>query len=512
MSERRGVGLCGDGTAGPGLNGRAAGAMPGIRGAGRPMGRGLSAHISDNESLLAGALRVGDVLVILLTGYIAWLLRSGGAFGLETLNSFYLAGFLLAGLLVANGMHLIGAYDRAVLRDPLRLVARGAAAWLIVALALVLLSVLTKTSVQYSRLWFGLWIALGLGGLLLLRALACAQMARWKRQGLAGRRLAILGQGAMARDLAQEIARAPGTSVTVVGLISTGQEAGAPPPAAGLPTLGPLDRLPELVAAHRLQEVVLAVPWQDETTLKRALAAARGLALDLRLAPERLLGDIPVHGVSTVLGLPMLDLWRRPLSTWDLVVKAIEDRVLASLFLLLAAVPMALIAVAIRLDSPGPVLFRQRRAGFGSETFELLKFRSMYVDCDPDGRVPQARRNDPRVTRVGRILRRTSLDELPQLFNVLRGEMSLVGPRPHAVEHDSHYAAALSQYLSRHRVKPGLTGWAQIHGLRGETDTAEKMRQRVALDLYYIDNWSFWLDLKILCLTPFTLLLQDNAY
>jgi putative colanic acid biosynthesis UDP-glucose lipid carrier transferase len=211
----------------------------------------------------------------------------------------------------------------------------------------------------------------------------------------------------------------------------------------------------------------------------------------------------------------MLDLWHRPLSTWERLAKVLEDRVLALLFLVLASPLMLLIALAIKLDSRGPVLFHQRRAGFGNDTFEMLKFRTMVAGASSDreeAEVPQARRNDTRITRVGGFLRRSSLDELPQLVNVLRGEMSLVGPRPHAIQHDRFYASLIDDYLARQRVKPGLTGWAQVNGLRGETDTPEKMRRRVLYDLYYIDNWSVWLDLKILFLTIFVGFVHKNAY
>ena len=169
-------------------------------------------------------------------------------------------------------------------------------------------------------------------------------------------------------------------------------------------------------------------------------------------------------------------------------------------------------ALMIKLDSPGPVLFRQRRYGFNNNPITVFKFRTMRHDQADDRLVPQARRNDPRVTRVGAFLRRTSLDELPQLINVLRSEMSLVGPRPHAVAHNEQYAHVIDDYLSRHRVKPGITGWAQVNGLRGETDTPDKMRRRVQYDLYYIDNWSLYLDFKILALTPFVGLVHKNAY
>jgi putative colanic acid biosynthesis UDP-glucose lipid carrier transferase len=170
------------------------------------------------------------------------------------------------------------------------------------------------------------------------------------------------------------------------------------------------------------------------------------------------------------------------------------------------------IALAIRLDGPGPVLFRQKRYGFANNEFTVFKFRTMRHRPAEEPDVPQARRQDPRITRVGAFLRRTSLDELPQLINVLRGDMSLVGPRPHAVAHNVQYAQIIDDYLSRHRVKPGITGWAQINGLRGETDTPEKMRARVEHDLYYIDNWSLMLDIKILLLTPLRGFVNKNAY
>jgi putative colanic acid biosynthesis UDP-glucose lipid carrier transferase len=171
-----------------------------------------------------------------------------------------------------------------------------------------------------------------------------------------------------------------------------------------------------------------------------------------------------------------------------------------------------LIAAAIKSSGAGPVFFRQHRLGFNNDEFVVLKFRTMRVAEDDPRTISQATRRDPRVTRLGAFLRRTSLDELPQLFNVLRGEMSLVGPRPHAMAHNRQYAEILDQYLGRHRVKPGITGWAQVNGLRGETDTLEKMRQRVQYDLYYIDNWSLWFDLRILALTPFVGFVNKNAY
>jgi putative colanic acid biosynthesis UDP-glucose lipid carrier transferase len=234
--------------------------------------------------------------------------------------------------------------------------------------------------------------------------------------------------------------------------------------------------------------------------------------VNVKLCSELVTSELPALGFRNFAGVPVLAVLERPLSGWSLVMKAIEDRVLAFLLLLVALPLLAVLGLAIKLDSPGPILFRQRRYGFNNDPITVFKFRTMRHEPQDESHVPQARRNDPRVTRVGAILRRTSLDELPQLWNVLMGDMSLVGPRPHAVAHNEQYAAIIDGYLGRHRVKPGITGWAQVNGLRGETDTAEKMRLRVQFDLYYIDHWSLLFDLRILLLTPFIGLMHRNAY
>ena len=211
----------------------------------------------------------------------------------------------------------------------------------------------------------------------------------------------------------------------------------------------------------------------------------------------------------------MLAMMDKPLSDWDRVVKNVEDRVLGALLLLLAAPVMALVALAVRLDSKGPIFFRQKRYGFNNELIEVLKFRSMYVDQQDATGSKVVTRGDPRVTRVGRFIRRTSLDELPQLINVVKGQMSLVGPRPHATGSKAErdlFEDVVEGYFARHRVKPGVTGWAQINGWRGETDTREKLVRRVEHDLYYIDNWSVLFDLYIIALTPLSLATGKNAY
>jgi exopolysaccharide biosynthesis polyprenyl glycosylphosphotransferase len=206
-----------------------------------------------------------------------------------------------------------------------------------------------------------------------------------------------------------------------------------------------------------------------------------------------------------------LQLRRMPLSRVELLEKRALDLLLASAALLVLTPMLVATAVLIKLDSRGPVLFLQRRFGFNQKPFQIIKFRSMRT-CEDGPDIRQARKDDPRVTRVGRWLRRWNVDEIPQLLNVIKGEMSLVGPRPHALSHDREFERRISSYARRHNVKPGITGWAQIHGLRGETDTDDKMRARVEHDLYYIDNWSVWLDLQILVRTVISPSSYRNAY
>jgi putative colanic acid biosynthesis UDP-glucose lipid carrier transferase len=267
-----------------------------------------------------------------------------------------------------------------------------------------------------------------------------------------------------------------------------------------------------LARTTKVDSVIVALPWKPADRLRQALSRLQTVAVDVRLCPEAFELDLPPRGYTALAGESLLNVYQRPLPGWSLLIKELEDKILGSILTVLALPVMAIIALAIRLDSPGPVLFRQKRFGFNNDEITIYKFRTMYVGGAADPKVTQARRGDPRVTRVGRLLRRASLDELPQLFNVLRGDMSLVGPRPHAVAHNEHYAKIIDGYLARHRVKPGITGWAQINGLRGATETPELMRQRVAHDLHYIDNWSLYFDLRILAHTVLFSLVDRNAY
>jgi undecaprenyl-phosphate galactose phosphotransferase/putative colanic acid biosynthesis UDP-glucose lipid carrier transferase len=256
--------------------------------------------------------------------------------------------------------------------------------------------------------------------------------------------------------------------------------------------------------------ILLALQWSDEYRRNLICERLQALPIPVLLLPDQHVESIFAQG-RKLGGEFTIEIQRPPLSSGELAVKRTLDVILASGLLVALAPLLAVMGILIRLESSGPLIFRQGRKGFNGREFTIFKFRTMKVF--EDGRViPQARRNDPRVTRIGRILRATSLDELPQLVNVVRGHMSLVGPRPHAVAHDDGYTKLIANYAFRQHMKPGLTGWAQVNGFRGETAQLALMERRVDCDLWYIKNWSFWLDLRILVLTGIELVRGRNAY
>ena len=326
--------------------------------------------------------------------------------------------------------------------------------------------------------------------------------------------MAILGVGREGRQLARRLRSTPcGLPFELVGLFDgqPNRDGGAAPDGTAR---GSVSDLVQLCRAGAVDQIFLAVPWGGVPEVDTWLAQLRELPVEVCLYPGAPAVALRTTGVSFVGTEPVFTVIKAPIAGRSYLFKELQDRALA-LVAIVAFMPVMLaIVLCIRLDSPGSILFRQKRYGLNNDTIEVLKFRTMHVgSLEPAaGRTAQACRHDPRVTRVGRVLRRYSLDELPQLFNVLHGEMSIVGPRPHAVAHNEHYAALIEAYASRHRVKPGMTGWAQVNGLRGETSTLDLMEQRVRHDLYYIEHWSPVLDVKIILRTVFQGFAAKNAY
>ncbi len=283
----------------------------------------------------------------------------------------------------------------------------------------------------------------------------------------------------------------------------------------GLRRLGSFDELAAFCREAGVELLIVSVPAAAEDRLLQIVKRLFALPVDIRISAHNSKLPLNRSAYSYIGKVPMLPILDRPLNDRDRLIKNLEDRFLGFLILLLALPVMAIVALAVRLESKGPILFRQKRLGFNNELIDVCKFRSMYTDMSDAAAAKLVTKDDPRVTRVGRFIRRTSLDELPQLFNVLRGEMSIVGPRPHALQAkagDDLYHDAVRSYFARHKVKPGITGWAQVNGWRGETDTLEKIEQRVEHDMYYINNWSVLMDLYIIVITPFSLIAGKNAY
>ncbi|KPC28160.1 Capsular polysaccharide biosynthesis protein [Pseudomonas syringae pv. cilantro] len=356
--------------------------------------------------------------------------------------------------------------------------------------------------------WFALVLAVLCGYRLLIRLV----LHSLRRNGFNTRRVVIVGTGKVGERLARSISVAPWMGLNLLGFYdSHPQQMDLDDQGRRLSVLGDLDQLIDDAREGRIDKVYITLAFGAEPHLSALVTGLSDTTASVYLIPDVFMFDLLHARSESINGLASISIFDSPMDgAWSLVKRA-EDIVLSSLILLLIALPLLLIAIAIKISSPGPVLFRQRRYGLDGRSIMVWKFRSMRVQENGDV-VHQATRNDARVTSLGRFLRRTSLDELPQFFNVLYGDMSIVGPRPHAVAHNEQYRKQVSGYMLRHKVKPGITGWAQINGWRGETDTLDKMRMRIEFDLEYIERWSIWLDLKIILLTLFKGFLNKNAF
>jgi Undecaprenyl-phosphate glucose phosphotransferase len=362
----------------------------------------------------------------------------------------------------------------------------------------------TKSTDVFSRVAVVATFFVGLPAVLLVRGGAGRLMTLGSKIGvIPARRVMLVGREEDVTSFALRYQPwNAGMHVAGTGLLSPGESE---------PNRGDIARIVSQAREMQLDDVMIIVPWSETATIDQLIEAFMRMPVTVHLGPERIFDRFEHIRIAKAGGIASLQLGRPPLSAGEIMLKRVLDIALGSFALFLFTPVLLLIGLAIKLDSPGPVLFRQRRLGFNQRAFQIVKFRTMTVQDDGDV-IRQATRDDQRITRVGRFLRRWNLDELPQLLNVLAGQMSLVGPRPHAIAHDRQYDDRISLYARRHNVKPGITGWAQVHGLRGETDTEEKMQARVEHDLYYIDNWSILLDVEILFRTVFSRKAYDNAF
>jgi Undecaprenyl-phosphate glucose phosphotransferase len=476
-------------------------------------GHDVRARIS--QPLVVGALLLFDLLNFPLSGWLA--LRSLG--GVDQMERAFvgcgLAAATLVGILVLHGrwsytIRAPGDFPRQLVSLVLAFAA-ALAAWdgacVFAGPGVAPLALL--------RPWSLRWLALGLAMGLLGRLLFAQWTARWTREGRLARRTVIVGGGARALETIEKLEKSGKGALQILGIFDDRLHARQRIDAGRCQLLGAFADLESFCREAKVDLLIVSLPLHAEDRLLQVLQQLWTLPVDVRISA--LGGKLPLRdrAYSHIGDVPFLPLFDKPLSDGSMALKSLFDRVLALALILVLSPLLALVALGVKWSSPGPVLFVQTRYGFNNQTFGALKFRSMHV-AEADAEASRlVERGDPRVTKFGALLRRASLDELPQLFNVLRGDLSLVGPRPHALKAKAAgmiYERAVEGYFARHRVKPGMTGWAQINGWRGETDTVEKIEQRLAHDLYYIDHWSLWLDLKILARTPLAVLTSKNAY
>lgn len=363
-----------------------------------------------------------------------------------------------------------------------------------------------------STRWIARTVLAGDAALLLGRA---AMLALARRRGDARgrlRRVALVGATAYGRAALDRMRLTPQPSYVAVCVFDEADAAREERDIGGVPVIGDWDELRGRIRAGLIDEVWLTLPMSHERRIQRIVRELRDEFVELRLLPDVRHVAVVDRSATDVLGMPAINLATTPRSAPELWAKFAFDRAFALAVLVPLLPVLAALAVAVKLSSPGPVLFRQRRKGVDGREFDILKFRTMRVHRQQPGVVRQASRNDARITPVGAFLRRTSLDELPQFFNVLFGQMSVVGPRPHAIEHDDFYRRLVDGYMYRYRVRPGITGWAQVNGYRGETRKVEAMAARVKFDLFYMQNWSFWFDIKIILLTIVRGFVGHNAF
>ena len=439
-------------------------------------------------------LRLLDVIVIHAAGLIAFLFRDywDALAPLHKGYDYYGMVALASLLFILSGGDLYRSWREASMMGILRGVSSR---WVSIASLLLIVLYTFKASEGISRIWFFLWLMLGLVFLWLGRIGFYVAIKELHRIAGNARKVVLIGSGGLADRIIDQVTQTEWSGYELVEHMS--------------------DLNFDAIRSYedkQIDEIWLAIPFADEATMRHVMTELRYFPSSIRYIPDLFALGLINHGLSEILGMPMVDLTASRLDGLSKLLKTIEDYVVAMIALIVTFPLMLLIVLLIKLESRGPILFKQRRHGLSGKIIDVYKFRSMKHEKSETSLVVQAQKNDSRVTQVGKLLRRTSLDELPQLINVIKGEMSIVGPRPHAVEHNHQYKSLIESYMKRHIVKPGITGWAQINGFRGETDTIEKMEGRIQCDIFYIENWSITLDIKIMFLTLIKGMIGKNAY
>ena len=463
--------------------------------------------------VLAGAVRMIEFALIVIVGMVIFAIYLPSGEGLYFRYQIATLGIAALAMLAFQTADI---YQVQAFRGYEKQYMRLASAWSVVFMIAIGASFFAKAGDMYSRVWLGSYYVAGLVVLIFSRNMLFFLVRRWTREGRLTRRTVIVGGGDPGARVIEDLRKQKDSGVEIVGLFDDRGDSRSSADCAGERKLGTVDDLVEFGRRTRVDLVIFSLPISAEGRILQMLKKLWVLPVDIRLAAHTNKLQFRPRSYSYIGKVPVIDVFDRPIADWDVVMKWLFDKIIGTL-LLIAVMPILIItAIAVKLDSKGPIFFKQKRYGFNNDLIEVYKFRSMYADQADANATKLATKDDPRVTRIGRFIRKTSIDELPQLVNVVfKGNLSLVGPRPHAVSAKAEarlYADAVDGYFARHRVKPGITGWAQINGWRGETDTHEKIQRRVEHDLYYIENWSVLQDLYIVMRTPFALLNSENAY
>lgn len=467
-------------------------------------------HFNYTSSLYVFA-RLTDVLAVVIGGYISYLVRSGFEVGVHQIPQNYIFMFLLSASLSVIIFPWFDLYASWRGRSIFRQIRAVVLAWATVLIVNIILMFLLKISAEFSRLWVTLWFFSGLILILGVRVLTYVLLRFMRVKGFNHKRVLVYGREELGRNVVRRIKSSTWTGFDIIALVDNDKSllGGS---FFGVPIISEIRDINAYIENNNIDELWLAIPFSDEKELHEVVNSVSGNLVNIRFIPDLFSLSILNHSITEIAGMTVIDLSTSPMEGFNKVIKALEDRVLAFIILIFISPVLFIIALSIKLTTQGSIIFKQQRHGWDGRIINVYKFRTMKIYDDFNGAITQAIRIDPRTTKLGAFLRKTSLDELPQFYNVLQGNMSIVGPRPHAIAHNEHYKEIVDQYMLRHKVKPGITGWAQINGWRGETDTLDKMQKRIEYDLYYIDNWSLWFDLKIILLTIFKGFVDKNAY
>jgi Undecaprenyl-phosphate glucose phosphotransferase len=472
---------------------------------------GILPTISLSQSIISGLAALIDVLISFSSGMlIFWLyvIDEPEKVGL------YLAAVALYSLLMLQSFHMAGLYRFTRILTPHRQIVILAGICVVLFLVLTTCVFALKISLEFSRVWAFSWLITNVTGIVAARFALYKIIRRLSNQGQIGRKIAIYGGGEQGTRLIRHIDQLHEPWNRIVGIFDDRTDR-VESDLKGYPLIGNAEDLVDWCRAHDADEVLIALPWGAQDRILEIISLLAALPVNVRLSPEFIGTDLLHRRTSNQFRIPMLSVLEKPVAGWGAITKSILDYVVAASMLILVAPLLLIVICAIKLDSPGPIFFRQKRYGFNSQLIEVYKFRSMYADQTDHHAEMITRKDDPRVTRVGAIIRRFSIDELPQILNVLTGDMSVVGPRPHALQAKAGnvlYEDVVDQYAVRHKVKPGITGWAQINGWRGDTRDEASLIGRLEHDLYYIDHWSVLFDLSIIFRTFFVVLRGENSY